>query len=426
MNGTVNDDTQKTCVFCNSAIADYMIESPQTGLLVCNRCAETIAEVVENMNLAEADELEEILEDMEDDMWFDWDDEDEPEECTALDAGQDAIERKELLPRDIVDHLDKSIIGQERAKKAIATAIYQHERRVALGEAAKFQKNNILLFGPSGCGKTMIAKKTAELLDVPFVSADATAMTATGYVGENVEHMLARLLVAAGYDVKKAERGVIFIDEIDKLAKKGNAGSCRDVGGEEVQNALLKLLEGSEVTVEYVANGIKQETTINTKNILFICAGAFAGLTAQEKKRKKMGFCSSDEGGIQSESLVTQLADYGMIPELLGRIPVVAELKCLNENDIVRIMKESEASILKEYEAMFDMEGIQLVVEDDAIREIARIAEERQIGARGLRAVFEEMMQEIMFALPEARGKLQSCIITKNTVYSGVPELIAI
>ena len=270
-----------------------------------------------------------------------------------------------------------------------------------------------------------VMAKAAELLDVPFASADATAMTAAGYVGENVEHMLARLLIAAGYDVSRAESGIIFIDEIDKLAKKGNGGSGRDVGGEEVQNALLKLLEGSEVTVDYVINGMKHETTINTKNILFICAGAFAGLTAQEKKQQKMGFCTSNNDCTQKKSLVTQLADYGMIPELLGRIPVVAELKCLNENDIVRIMKESEASILKEYEAMFEMEGIKLVVEDDAIREIARIAEERQIGARGLRAVFEEMMQEIMFALPEARGKIQSCIVTQNTVYSGVPELIA-
>ena len=403
-----------------------MIESPQTGLLVCNRCAMTISEVVENVRQAEEDAAEAILIDLE----LEVEDDELEDECIDDDDAfwdlYEDDEQKELLPRDIVAHLDKTVIGQERAKKVIATAIYQHGRRVMLGENAGFQKNNILLFGPSGSGKSMIAKKAAEILEVPFVCADATTMTAAGYVGDNVEHMLARLLAAAGNDIKKAERGIVFIDEIDKLAKKGSGGGHRDVGGEEVQNALLKLLEGSEVTVELIVSGVKQEVTIDTKNILFICAGAFAGITAPDKKRQKMGFCVSDTGSGRKESLVTQLADYGMIPELLGRIPVVAELKCLNEDDIVRIMKESEASIIKEYQALFDMEGIELVVEDDAIREIARIAEERQIGARGLRAVFEEMMQEIMFSLPEARGKLETCIVTKETVYSGIPELIAV
>ena len=436
-----------SCVFCNKTASqvEYMILSPTNGLHVCNRCAMTISEVVGTVEQAREDAIaveEEWDEDIEDDDFFEdeWSEEEieamlnldneEPDTEPAEQAVQSATlqEKPErLLPNEIVAHLDKYVIGQEKAKKVIATAIYQHMCRTELGDNAGFGKSNIMMVGPSGCGKSYLVKKASELLKVPFVSVDATAMTAAGYTGENVEHMVARLLAVAGNNVKKAETGIIFIDEIDKIAKRGS-GSNRDVGGEEVQNALLKLLEGTKVAVEIQMNGVKAEVIVDTKNILFICAGAFACMRKAENKLGKLGFCTSSEeaeqGTERKKSIIKELIDYGMIPELMGRLPVVAELTGLNEDDIIRIMREADGSIVKEYEAIFALHGVKLEVEDEALREIARLSEERMIGARGLRGIMQEVMQDIMFVLPQIRDTMKTCIVTKQTVHTGIPVMV--
>lgn len=422
-----------SCVLCNrkASEAEYMIISPVNGLHVCNSCAMSIADVFESVEQNKEDavimEVDLVVEDEEEDEedGEGFCEEEAMEPSEEVDVQQ--VKKDIMLPSEIVAHLDECIVGQERAKKVVATAVYQHALRNALGESAGFDKNNIMMVGPSGSGKSYIIKKVSELLNVPFVSVDATAMTAAGYTGENVEHMISRLLTVAENDVKKAETGIIFIDEIDKIAKRGS-GNHRDVGGEEVQNALLKLLEGTKVAVEIQQNSVKSEVVVDTKNILFICAGAFAGFRKAENKACKVGFCvaeAEERGAAEGQgSIVKELMDYGMIPELMGRFPVVTELKLLNEDDIIRIMREADGSIIKEYEAIFALHGVKLEVEDEALREIARLSEERMIGARGLRGIMQEVMQDILFVLPQLDNKVNACIVTKDTVYTGVPVLV--
>lgn len=341
-----------------------------------------------------------------------------------------------MTPMQITEVLDKQVIGQDKAKKALAVAIYNHAKRLR-DKTGKIKKSNILMVGSSGTGKTLLAQTLAGVLDVPFAIADATSLTQAGYVGDDVESILTRLLIAADGDVKKAERGIVYIDEIDKISRKGAGRSTsKDVSGEGVQHALLKLIEGSEVSVQ-VEGGRKipsvNQVVMNTKNILFICGGAFEGLIKpKEIKKSTMGFgfvsdsrisTESAESDNQSEVTPDKLVEYGMTPELMGRLPVIVKLDDLQEADLVRILSEPENALTKEYQELFAVDGIKLVFRKEALKEIAKIAVKKNIGARGLRSIMEDVMQDIMYTVPSAEKPVKKCTITKKTVYDRIPKI---
>ena len=318
-------------------------------------------------------------------------------------------------PHKIKAQLDGYVIGQEYAKKAMAVAVYNHYKRVATDtmDDIEIEKSNMLMIGPTGSGKTYLVKTLARLLDVPLAIADATSLTEAGYIGDDIESVLSKLLAAAGNDVEKAERGIVFIDEIDKLAKKRNA-SQRDVSGESVQQGLLKLLEGSQVEVPVGANSKNAMVpleTIDTKNILFICGGAFPDLEEIIKERlnkhSSMGFIADlkdkydGEKDLLSKVTVEDLRKFGMIPEFIGRLPVIFTLQGLNEEMLVKILKEPKNAILKQYQKLLALDEVQLNFDEDALRAIAAKAMEKDTGARALRSIIEEFMLDIMYEIPK-------------------------
>jgi ATP-dependent Clp protease ATP-binding subunit ClpX len=365
--------------------------------------------------------------------------------CNDIIAKEEAQERpKYPRPKEIAEELDKYVIGQSRAKKAMAVAVYNHYKRVgqkAQGVKAtdvEVSKGNILLLGPTGCGKTLLAQTLAKKLDVPFAIADATTLTEAGYVGEDVESVIKSLYRNAGGDIDKTQRGIVCIDEIDKIARKGGGPSVtRDVSGEGVQQALLKILEGKHATItpDGARNRPQQELIqVDTTNILFICTGAFNGLEDIVRRRvgqQGLGFGAKlgskqdeDKDHLRALARTEDLVKYGMIPEFMGRLPIIVSCDALDVDALTQVLWKPKNALAKQYQRLFELEGVKLKFSEDALRAIAEEAHRRKSGARGLRAIVEEVMLDVMYEIPSLTG-VQECVVTREVVINRQrPELI--
>ena len=428
-------DGQVRCSFCGKTQEQVRkLVKGQDGMFICDECVEACNEILEQ-SFAQDEMMRAFgsyvnhAEPMDD---FDMD-EDEAPASTMRETAERIITRVPT-PHEIYDALSQYVMGQEDAKRAMSVAVYNHYRRVLMGDTAEdslgahavdedveLAKSNILLLGPTGTGKTLLAQTLARVLEVPFAIADATALTEAGYVGEDVENILLKLITAADGDIDRAQIGIIYVDEIDKIARKAeNLSITRDVSGEGVQQALLKILEGTVASVPPTGgrkHPQQELLQIDTTNILFICGGAFVGLDKIISDRvgnQGIGFnseiagpTSKDENVLLRQVLPEDLNNFGMIPEFIGRTPVITQTQALSEDDLVGILTEPKNAVVKQYRRMFSLEGVELVFEPDALHEIARKALARKTGARGLRSICEELLQQTMFDLPSEEGVLR-------------------